>query len=363
MNGVRAWLLALAFGALFGCGSGGPIAEPGDGLPRVRAAKIEAATDRPKSRHLVLLEPARRARLAPRYGGEVSEVLVDEQVAVQEGQLLIRLRDADVRASLRSARGAVSSARERLDDNVRETSRSAELRAAGVESARQLEAFESATITANAALEQARGQFLSAKDRRDASKIGAPFDGIITAVDTEVGEYAAPGQSVLTISELSTLAVEVPLSEQEAVLHDQGGLLFAVVVRDHEVGVELEWVAREADAGTATFPARLRIANPDGKLRAGESAEVFVSGPALESRPTIPATAVRWDGAEAYVLTISDGVVHRAIIEVLENVGEGVAIESELEIGTSVVARGPSTLADGDKVVVAGSDAGPVAQR
>lgn len=363
MNGVRAWLLAVALGATVGCGSGSPVTEQGDGLPRVRAAKVEAVTARPESRHLVLLEPARRARLAPRYGGEVSEVFVDEQVPVKEGQLLIRLRDADVRASLRSARGAVASAREQLDDNQRQTDRSAQLNAAGVESARQLEALQSATVTANAMLEQARGQFLSAKDRRDASKIGAPFDGVITTVDTEVGEYAAPGQAVLTISELSTLAVVVPLSEQEAVLHDRGGLSFEVRVREEKVGVELEWVAREANVGTATFPARLRIPNPDGSLRAGESAEILVSGPALDPVPTIPATAVRWDGAQAYVFTIADGVVHRAEIEVIENVGDGVAIESALETGTTVVSRGPATLAEGDKVVVVDSDPDAVAQR
>jgi RND family efflux transporter MFP subunit len=345
------------------CGAGkGPV-ESGDDLPRVRAAQIEAVTQRQESRHLVLVEPARRSRIAPRYGGEVVAIEIEEQQRVEEGQLLVRLNDADVRASLKSAQGAVAGAQETLADNRREADRSQGLAAQGVESARALEASESRTVTAAAALQQARGQFLSAKDRKSAARISAPFTGIVTAIDTEVGEFATPGQPILTISELSTLAVEVPLSEKEAVLHDSGGLKFEVRVRGESVDVELEWVAQEAQANTATFPARLRIPNAERRLRAGESAEILVGGPAGESRPTVPATAVRWDGGQAYVLTLTDSVVHRVLVEVGENVGNGVELKSELPVGTRIVSTGPSTLADGDQVVVVDGDSGAMAQR
>lgn len=59
--------------------------------------------------------PARDATLAFRTGGQVAEILVNEGDAVEEGNVLIRLEDADLQAAVLQAKAAVALAQANLD--------------------------------------------------------------------------------------------------------------------------------------------------------------------------------------------------------------------------------------------------------
>lgn len=326
---------------------------------RVRIAEVRELVPEQNSRHLVLLDPWRRAQLSPRYGGQVAELLVDDQDTVQAGDLLVRLIDADARGSLMSAQASKTSASKRLDDLERQLADARELYASGAGTRREVERLETEIATTKASVRQAAGQILQSKDRKSANAILAPFSGVVTNVGVELGEYAAPGSPMLTLSELDKLAIDVPLSETEVAIHDRGQLSFEVTIRDAAVPAEVEWVAREADAGTNTFTARLRVTNDSGKLRAGESVSVSVRGTVGKPVLAVPPTAVRWEGKQAYLLRAStEGAgeearerLERVDITVHEDVGEGVAIEGPVKIGDRVVSSGPATLVDGDAAI------------
>ncbi|MFV8756403.1 efflux RND transporter periplasmic adaptor subunit [Nannocystaceae bacterium ST9] len=335
-------------------------------LARVRVAEVREVVPEVSSRHLVLLEPKRRARIAPRFGGQIAELAVVDQQTVNADDLLARLVDADARGSLQSARASRDTASERLADLERQLADAQDLLDVGAGTKREVERLESEVQATRHSIRQASGQVAQSRDRRDANLILAPFSGVVTSLDVEVGEYVGPGAALATLSELDVLAVEVPLSEREMVLHDRGGVRFEVRVRDELVPANLVWVAREADPGTNTFTARLELANPEQRLRAGESAEVDVRGATGEARLVVPATAIRWEGPRAYVLrshregeaeTEGEGErerLERIDVGVHEDVelgpGQppGVAIEGAIAAGDRVISSGPSTLIDGD---------------
>ncbi len=327
-------------------------------VPRVRIAEVREVVPEISSRHLVLLEPKRRARIAPRFGGQIAELRVVEQQAVTQDDVLARMVDADARGLLQSARASRDSASERLADLERQLEDARALLDAGAGTKREVERLESEIATTQASIRQASGQVTQTRDRKDAHLITAPFSGIITNVSLELGEYAGPGVVIATLSELDVLAVEVPLSEQEMVLHDRGKLDFEVRVRDERVDAELRWVAREADEGTNTFTARLELANPQQRLRAGESVDVEIHGAAGQARLVVPATAVRWEGTRAYLLRAHaegeqqrleriDVTVHEDV-ELEPGQPSGVAVEGPIAAGDRVVSSGPATLMDGD---------------
>lgn len=330
-------------------------------VPRIRLAEVREVVPEVSSRHLVLLEPKRRARIAPRFGGQIAELLIVDQQAVVEGDELARMTDADARGSLQSARASRDSASERLTDLERQLEDARDLLGVGAGTKREVERLESEVATTRASIRQASGQVAQSRDRRDANLILAPFSGIITALDVEVGEYAGPGVVLATLSELDVLAVEVPLSEREMVLHDRGNVSFEVRVRDEQVDAKLVWVAREADPGTNTFTARLELANPEQRLRAGESAEVSIRGATGQARLVVPATAIRWEGPRAYLLrALGEGDnqrLERVDVSVHEDISlglgqaSGVAVEGTLAAGDQVVSSGPSTLMDGDMAI------------
>lgn len=321
-------------------------------LPHVRAAEVELVEPRPSSRHLVRLEPARRSRLAPRVGGEVIAIEVVEQSEVAEGDVLVRFEGSDPKGGLIAAKASVDRVQESILDTERELEAIRSLAARGAETSRAVERLETQRATLLAQLREARGQLVRARDRVGATAIVAPFAGTITRIETEVGEYMGPGAVALVLAQLDPLVADVQLTQDEVVLHDQGGLTFRVIARGRTVVPELEWISTEADERTSTFTARLRIPNPDRRLRAGELVDVEVRGPPREREKAVPATAVRWAADESYVLRLRGDVVERVDVRVGNEVDTLVAVEGPLQPGERVVAAGPTALLGGDKVKV-----------
>ncbi|WP_146662696.1 efflux RND transporter periplasmic adaptor subunit [Enhygromyxa salina] len=334
------------------------------GVPRIRVAPVQEVVPQVSSRHLVLLAPWRQAQLSPRFGGQIAELLIAEQTEVAADQLLVRLVDADARGSLISAQASRTSSEKRLVDLDRQLADARKLLETGAGTRREVERLETEIETTRASIRQASGQVIQSRDRRQANEILAPFAGVITSLDAELGEYASPGARLATLSELDILAVDVPLSEFEMVVHERGALEFQVMVRGQPVDTSLEWIAREADSGTNTFPARLRINNADKRLRAGEAAEVFVRGDKGKPELVVPPTAVRWESTQAYLLratTVGSAAqggeqtreqLERVDVSVHEDVGGQVAVSGPLAVGDRVVSSGPSTLVDGDEAIM-----------
>jgi RND family efflux transporter MFP subunit len=346
------------------------------GLPRVRIAPVQEVVPQVSSRHLVLLEPWRKAQLSPRYGGQIAELLIVEQAEVAAGDLLVRFVDADARGSLISAQASRSGSEKRLVDLDRQLADAQRLFESGAGTRREVERLETEIETTRASIRQAAGAVIQSRDRSQANELVAPFAGVITSLDAQLGEYASPGSTLATLSELDILAVDVPLSEREMVVHERGGLEFRVMVRERVVDVTLEWIAREAEPGTNTFPARLRIDNADKRLRAGEAAEVTVRGDEGKAELVVPPTAVRWEASQAYVLravTVTGAAsdeqhdqhdqhdlimgqtreqLERVDVTVREDVEGNVALDGPIAAGDRVVSSGPSTLVDGDAAIM-----------
>jgi RND family efflux transporter MFP subunit len=321
--------------------------------PHVRAVSVVEVAPRPKSRHLVRLEPARRARLAPRGGGEVTGIEVIEQQEVQAGALLVRFAGDASRGGLMTAKASIARIEESLRDNARELGTARALLAKNIETTRAVEQLETERARLEAQLREAKGTMVQARDQVGATAIVAPFTGTVTRIDTEVGEYMAPGAVALVLAQLDPLAVEVPLTQDEVALYDEGGLTFQVLARGRTLDAELEWLASEADEGTSTFRARLRVPNPQRTLRAGELVDVEVLGSERAKLTAVPMTAVRWQADQSYVLRIAEGdKVEQVDVRVLEDADGLVAIAGDLRPGDRVVATGPTALLAGDAVVV-----------
>ena len=350
----------MALAGPVGACKGKPVEVQEQRIARIRVAEVSEVVPEVGSRHLILLEPWRRAELSPRYGGQIAELLIAEQTEVAEGDLLVRLVDADASGSLMTARASRTSSEARLSDLERQLADARSLLTTGAGTRREVERLETEIETTRASIRQAAGQVIQSRDRKNANTITAPFTGVITKLDAELGEYAAPGAVLASLSELDKLRVDVPLSEHEMVLHAQTPLSFEVRIRGEKVDATLEWIAREAEAGTNTFPARLRIDNADKRLRAGEAVEVRVRGERGQPVLTVPPTAVRWEGAQAYILratAVGQGEdareqLERIDVHVHEDVAGRVAITGPIAVGDRVVRSGPSTLVDGDEAVM-----------
>ncbi len=334
-----------------GCRSEDPTT-PSVRLPHVRVAHVVEVQARPRSRHLVLLQPGRRARLASRVGGQVVSIDVVDQQEVKAGETLVRFAKADARGGMLAAQASQTRIQAQIMDNLSELGRARSLAAQGAETARTVERLATERDTLSARLREAQAQMIRARDKSDATQIVAPFAGTVTRIDTELGEYAVPGVQILVVSQLDPLALEFTLTEDEAALHDAGGLRFAATVRDQNISTVLEWVSPEADQGTSSFPIRLVVPNPERSLRAGEAVDVEVIATAQKTQRALPATAIRYAGLESYALKLDGDKVAKVPVKVLDDAASLVTISGDLKTGDRVVRTGPVNLTDGDQVVV-----------
>ena len=164
------------------------------------------------------------------------EVLIEEGVRVEKGQVIARLEDSGLRASLtlaeanvRSSEAQVKTAEAQLSQAEADSQRQQSLVASGMANAQQFaEQSRTAVATATAQLDArrreadaARAQVTAARVNFDYSVVRAPFAGVVTVKAAQVGEIVSPLSAgggftrtgVGTIVDMDSLEIDVDVNE------------------------------------------------------------------------------------------------------------------------------------------------------
>jgi multidrug efflux pump subunit AcrA (membrane-fusion protein) len=150
--------------------------------------------------------PRERATIAAKITGRVAEMLVEEGMKVEKGQVLARLDDAEARAALRAAeaqrdvaRKALAELAVNLADAERTLRRVEDLRRKEVAAEQDLDTARAAVDALKARIELAREQVRSAEAGIAVAEeylkncvVRAPFAGVAVSKDAQVGEMVSP---------------------------------------------------------------------------------------------------------------------------------------------------------------------------
>jgi HlyD family secretion protein len=178
----------------------------------------------------------RRAKLAPRSGGQIARLNVKEGDRVRAGQILLELWNEDIAAQLKVAQSQLESARQRAaeacltaDLGEREAERSRQLRDKGFISEERLdravaeaEARRAACNAAGAEVGQASSRVAAVRAELSRSYLRAPFAGVVAEVTGEVGEFTTPSPPgiptppAVDLIDDSCLYVTAPIDEVDA---------------------------------------------------------------------------------------------------------------------------------------------------
>src|SRR5689334_3882316 len=148
----------------------------------------------------------REATVSSKVTGKVTEVLIEEGVRVKEGQVLARLDDTNVKASLRLAEAQLTSAkaaREETKVRIKEADlnlkRIGDLAKSSISAQADLEHAEADAFSLKAKLEQqesdvtvAERQVASWEQQLEDNVIRAPFSGVVTSKNAPPGEMISP---------------------------------------------------------------------------------------------------------------------------------------------------------------------------
>lgn len=225
------------------------------------------------------LEWARRVELSTPLSGRISKVLVRPGQRVKQGELLVELDPRSWQAQATEARAGVKKAQVDAEEAERELKRTQEMYDRTMLSEHERQLGEIAAERARANLSEAKAKLVQAETDLEYSRVMAPFDGVVVAVQAE------PQQVVVNRFSATPLAVLADPAQMRAVVAVgadraaplEPGTKAEVEVRGKKFPGELEGVGLEPmpGEGAKLWPAVVRFAVPAEQiLRPGESAVV-----------------------------------------------------------------------------------------
>jgi RND family efflux transporter MFP subunit len=291
---------------LLGCGEG-PHGRAG---PDVLVPAVEAVQARRGALPLIqrlsgVVEARNQVEIHPEITAVVTDVLVVDGDAVDEGQPLVRLRAsefeqrvnqarADHRIALAELRRAEAQAKEARADYERVKSLAAE----SLASAADLEAGEARAEMAEAEIELARArvdQTLAVVDEEEENLertvVKSPIAGSVGNRDVEPGMLATPATSLLTVGQLDSVRVQVILTDR--MLADIAeGQRTEILLGGGTLSAPLARISPFLHPVSHTTEAEIDLDNPERRLKPGMFVTVDVFYGESEEATLVPLSAV-----------------------------------------------------------------------
>lgn len=326
----------------------------------------------------------RQATVAAEVTGKLTEVLVEEGLAVEQGQVLARMDDATEQAQLELARARLSAARSALAEieaqlaNARRTlTRQTELRQRDLASQSELDRAETEVDALTARLASQREQIKVAasevalqQQRIGELTIRAPFSGVVIARAAQAGEMVSPISAgggftrtgICTIVDMDSLEIEVDVNEAYIDRVETGQPVVARLdaYPDWQIPARVKAVVPAADRQKATVRVRVAIDERDARIlpEMGISvrflAEDDGAADAAPGRlPLLPARAVFEADGRSYVFVVDQGRLERRAVRPGARRDDGILIIAGVSATDRVVADATAEmLSDGVRVRV-----------
>lgn len=341
-------------------------------VPLLLAGCAQPATDIPADAQPVLAVTARRApdavtssysgeirarhesRLAFKVAGKVVQRTVEVGTRVKPGQVLMRLDARDESLSEQSAAAQAEAARIKLEQSHLDLQRYVRLHQEGFIAKASLDQYKLAQDTAASQLRSAQAQQRLSRNQRRYTTLVAEREGVITAVEAEVGQVVAIGQPVLTLAVDGEreVSVSIPEARVDELRQARAISVTTWVNPQRRYRAALRELAPDADRVTRTYAARVRIEESDDALMLGMTASVRIEHPMAQPGISIPLAALqhRADGTWVWVLAPQGSTVTPRRVTVMGTLRDSVLIGTGLQDGETVVSAGVHLLQPGQRV-------------
>ncbi len=194
------------------------------------------------------------------------------------------------------------------------------------------------------------------RQNRAYALVVAPFDGIITQRNVDVGALVQGNENTGTFmfeimqKDVIRVWVYVPQDAAFGVARGADAIVRVPELPDREFPGKVTRIADALQSGTRTLLTEIDIPNPDGALPPGIYCSVELKVPRKTPSFTIPAEALLFnrDGLQAAV--VKDGKAEIRTVRVARDLGTRVEVDAGLRAGERVILNPPVTLVNGSKV-------------
>jgi RND family efflux transporter MFP subunit len=191
---------------------------------------------------------------------------------------------------------------------------------------------------------------------RDYASVVAPFDGVITRRNVDVGSLvqgnAASGTFMFTIMQSNVIRVWVYVPQDAAFGLAAGvdGVVRVPEIPGRRFSGKVTRIAEALEAGTRTLLTEIDIPNPDGALQPGTYCTVELDIPRKTPSFLLSADATIFNQNGLQVAVVEGGTVHIRSISVTHDLGTQVEVNDGVRAGDQVIINPPITLVEGSKV-------------
>ncbi len=338
-------IVIFASSMLFSCGK-----KKEDKTPTETSIAVEVAkpvTELPKSLTFQgKIKAAKSTSIRTRGSSFVEDVLVKTGDVVEQGQLLVRLNNADLQAKKAQVEAQLQQVNAQLSNTQRDVERYQNLREKQSISAKELENIELQLASVKAQKQATLQQLQEINSELKYFEIKAPFAGVITAKNVQKGDLANPQQAMLQLEGKGGFELEVSVSERDIQHFKQND---SVVVQLANSSEKHKAVISEVSASSTTTGGQYRakaslISTENQNLFAGMNASLHLATKQVSKGIFVPQSAIvrRGELKGIYVLSqqntallrwVRTGAQHNNQVEVLSG------LHAEEQIITSATSK------------------------
>ncbi|MBI4559584.1 MAG: efflux RND transporter periplasmic adaptor subunit [Candidatus Hydrogenedentes bacterium] len=260
----------------------------------------------------------RLAHVTTLVPGIIQNVLVEAGAAVSQGQVLLEIASTEVAEAKSEYLTALAT--QSLKSLVFQRER--DLVAKDISTLQEFQQAQAENETAQIAARNAQQKLLNlgfseaqvketAKSRSSGSllPLRAPFAGTVVDRSAVIGERVEPGQTLVSIADLSTMWLEISIPENQLTQAGVGNTVQAEFdgLSNQRFEGYVSWLDTRVDEPTRTVKARAEVTNLDGRLRHGMFGRVHIERGAMEGAAQLPFDAVqRFDGQPFVFVQLAD---------------------------------------------------------
>jgi len=310
----------------------------------------------------------RKAAVASKGTGTLMFLGVEEGDRVKKGQVIARLEDSDVAATLQRARENLRVAEADLKDAKQSLERERILLNEGVVAQAEFDAAEARYNRVVASIDAAKFAVKEAEVAVENTRIVAPFDGTVLKKNADVGEIVAPlagaassRAAVVTIADMSSLEVDADVSEANItrVSPNQNCEVRLDAYPERGYLAYVSKIVPTADRAKATVLVKIKFNDYDHRVLPDMSAKItFLSADfaqtAASTRPvlTVPATAVATRNGRQVVYQVKEDRAVEVPVVVGRPIGNLIEIKQGLKEGQKVIGKIDERIQPDSKVSV-----------
>lgn len=307
------------------------------------------------------IEPWSRAPIYARVSGYLKGWNVDIGGAVKAGQLLGEIETPDLDQQLLQAKAELATARSNLALSTSTSKRWQGLLEADAVSRQEADEKAGDLAARQSAVSAMQANVDRVQALQRYTRLVAPFDGVVTARNTDVGALinvgGAPGSELFVVSDIRRLRVYVNVPQRQVAMVKAGNAVeLSVPERPGQTyAATVQSTAKAINAGSGTMLVQLAVNNAAGDLLPGGYATVRFPTPALAQQAlSVPpgALIINKSGTQVATVDAQRRVLLKAVT-IGRDLGNVIELSSGVDRNDKVIGNPPDGIANGDVVNVA----------